>query len=135
MDPTFSVKSNGDRIRDRLAVFSNTTIYGRGIDVLVCTLDYRDDIVAVVDAMVLKPRGPEHEIIQPTISGLAGIEFLQAALDAAWKAGLRPTNYRDERPAEISAMDAHLQDMRRLVFGRDPSTADLMEKGARSHVG
>lgn len=119
IEATFSTKPNGDRVRDRLAVFSNTTIYGRGLDVLLCTVDYQDRIMAVAEPIVFKAGDFDSSYIAPTLSGPPAMEFLQAALDAAWKAGLRPTNWRDERPGEIKAMDAHLQDMRRLVFKGD----------------
>ena len=37
--------------------------------------------------------------------------FLQAMMDAAWDAGLRPSRAQDERH-----MKAHLEDMRRFAF-------------------
>lgn len=44
--------------------------------------------------------------------------FLQAALDAAWDAGLRPYNYEDTRQ-EIAAVRYHLEDMRVLAKVRE----------------
>lgn len=44
-----------------------------------------------------------------------GTNFLQSVMDAAWEAGIRPSGYKDTERS-ITAMDAHLQDMRRLVF-------------------
>lgn len=44
-----------------------------------------------------------------------GRDFLQAALDAAWQAGLRPSAGVEEKGA-LKATEKHLEDMRRLVF-------------------
>ncbi len=44
-----------------------------------------------------------------------GQDFLQACLDAAWDAGLRPAGYLDTRES-LKHIDAHLQDMRKLAF-------------------
>lgn len=44
--------------------------------------------------------------------------FLQAALDCAWKAGMRPDGYedkRDELNGELTATKQHLEDMRKLA--------------------
>ncbi len=46
-----------------------------------------------------------------------GRQFLQAALDAAWAAGLRPSQGVEEAGA-LTATRAHLADMQRLVFDR-----------------
>jgi hypothetical protein len=117
IEATFSTKPNGDRIRDRIEVFSNRSMYGRSIDVMICTVDYQDRIVAVVKDLTFTGGDFDSIYIEPTISGPPAVEFLQAALNAAWKAGLRPTNWHDERPGEVQRMDNHLQDMRALVFG------------------
>lgn len=117
--PTEPSTPTGDRIRDRFTVLAQSSLYGRFTDVLLCMTDYSDRIVSVVPPFTLERRDPEHFeaiALTPTICGPAGLEFLQSALDAAWTAGLRPKNWRDERPDEIKAMGAHLEDMRRLVF-------------------
>lgn len=43
--------------------------------------------------------------------------FLQAAMNAGWQMGLKPSqfNEKDERP-HMDALKYHLEDMRRLVF-------------------
>lgn len=115
-----STAPNGDRIRDRFAVFTNSTMYNRGRDVLLCMVDYNNTVVSTVPRFQLEWKPPGHFdaiVIEPTISGPAGNEFLQSALDAAWEAGLRPKNWKDERPAEVQALNNHLQDFRKLVFG------------------
>jgi hypothetical protein len=59
------------------------------------------------------------DLMPPTISGSIddnmGQDFLQAALNHAWELGMRPVGFADT-PQQIKAMDAHLQDMRALVF-------------------
>lgn len=47
-----------------------------------------------------------------------GRQFLQAALDAAWAAGLRPSQGVEEVGA-LAATRAHLSDMQKLVFERN----------------
>lgn len=42
-------------------------------------------------------------------------DFLQAALDEAWKIGLRPSQYEDQRN-ELKAVREHLADMRAISF-------------------
>ena len=41
--------------------------------------------------------------------------FLQAAMDCAWQRGLRPSGF--DGPQEITAVRAHLADMRKLAMG------------------
>lgn len=128
VDATFSTKPNGDRVRDRLAIFTNTTMYRRGYDVLICTVDWQDRIVSVMDGpMVFKHGDFGTQMIQPTLDGSAGLEFLQAALDAAWAAGMRPKNWRLETTEQVAAMDNHLQDMRRLVFDQPAEIPNILK--------
>lgn len=119
MESTFGTTPAGDRIRDRFTVLTNSSFYGRGRDVLLCMVDWQDRIVALVEPIQFERKPPEKLesiILPPTFSGPAGEEFLQSALEAAWKAGLRPKNWRLETTEQVAAMDNHLQDMRRLVF-------------------
>ena len=46
------------------------------------------------------------------------VSFLQAAMDAAWEAGLRPLGYEDTRQ-KVGALRYHLEDMRLLAKVRD----------------
>lgn len=145
IEQTFSEAGNGDRIRDRLTVFSNNTMYGRGIDVLIALTDFRGDIIGTVEPLVIVRKPAEQMAMEypvPTFSGITATEFLQSALNAAWSAGMRPTNWRDERPGEIKRMEDHLADMRRLVFAEPPlmigeerRVANLMEKAERRTPG
>lgn len=122
----FSTAADGSQIRDRLVVYSNRTIYGRGVDVLIGLVNGLNELVGVVEPFTIEHKTPDHfaaMVPHPTITGWHGEKFLQAALDAAWEAGLRPTNWRDERPGEIRRMEDHLADMRKMVF-EPPKTND-----------
>lgn len=84
------------------------------------------------------PRNLELEILVPTWRKVqAGEEIaddsllhfhpqefqaiMRAFTDAAWRVGIKPTNFQQpDGAAQIAAMDAHLQDMRRLVFEAKP---------------
>ncbi len=44
--------------------------------------------------------------------------FLQACLDQAWAAGLRPAHYQDD-DKQLKATQYHLEDMRSIAFGKD----------------
>jgi hypothetical protein len=126
-EATFSTTPAGDRIRDRFTVLTNTTMYNRGRDVLLCMVDWQDRIVAIVEPVQFERKTAEELeaiMIPPTFSGSAGEEFLQSALEAAWKAGLRPKNWRLETTEQVAAMGNHLQDMRRLVFAEKPATTE-----------
>lgn len=48
-------------------------------------------------------------------SGVKGQEFLQAVMNHAWDMGFRPTGFMDTKN-EVSALRAHLHDMRALAF-------------------
>lgn len=54
----------------------------------------------------------------PTVSPLIGRAFLQAVLDEAWKHGLRPQDHAGLNK-EIVRLEAHLHDMRSLVFRKE----------------
>lgn len=130
MEATYSIKPNGDRVLDRIAIFASQQDYSRGLNLLLCTVDYQDRIVAVVKNLTFEGDVDPHGFIEPTLTGPPASDFLQAALDAAWKVGMRPKNWRDERPEQVNAMDAHLQDMRRLVFGGPPPPPEMMMQKA-----
>jgi hypothetical protein len=55
-------------------------------------------------------------------------DFLQAAMECAWARGLRPAKF-DPSAGELAAVQAHLQDMRRLVRA-DPPAVTVDEKAA-----
>jgi hypothetical protein len=61
----------------------------------------------------------ERVMTPPTISAaggsVSGKQFLQAALDHAWEAGLRPAGFNDTTN-QVAAIKDHLADMRALVF-------------------
>lgn len=49
--------------------------------------------------------------------------FLQAALDCAWEAGMRPAGWQDHG-REVSALRDHLHDMRALVYAGELKPED-----------
>jgi hypothetical protein len=101
-EATFSTTPTGDRIRDRFTVLVNSSMYQRGFDVLLC--------IALAAPITMEAKAADElqcMVIPPTLSGLAGQEFLQSALEAAWAAGLCPKNHRSapmpNQPAEHPA--------------------------------
>lgn len=52
---------------------------------------------------------------QPLMGGNEGHQFLQTALEAAWRLGLRPAGYEDHA-LELKATNRHLEDMRKITF-------------------
>ncbi len=92
--------------------------------------------VRALDRSVLTPQEAWGALQRPDGSG-GGRQFLQAALDAAWQAGLRPSRGVEEI-GELKATRSHLEDMRRLVFdtqevrmhGLQPDFSTL-ERGVR----
>ena len=101
-----------------------TPYYGDGRRVLIATVNDRDDITSVVPPFVFENATLNPSLIDggimDTINGHYGQEFLQAALEEAWRVGMRPKNWRLETTEQVAAMDNHLQDMRRLVFNQLP---------------
>ena len=47
-------------------------------------------------------------------------DIVQAIVDAAWEAGIRPHSYKDEA-SSIARIEFHLADMRALVFKVTPT--------------
>jgi hypothetical protein len=72
-----------------------------------------DDAMSVVTGLVLADVDPRMRLDPKRPSLLEGDArpFLQAAMDAAYEIGLRPSRAQDERHLE-----RHLQDMRALAF-------------------
>lgn len=62
-------------------------------------------------------QGPQ----EPSIPHREAEQFLRAALNCAWDHGLRPDGYLDTRES-MKHVDAHLQDMRALVFAKAGAT-------------
>lgn len=60
------------------------------------------------------------EAVEDGVSDVDG--FLQAALDCAWEAGMRPHGFLDTTN-EIAATRRHLEDMRALVFAESMARA------------
>lgn len=57
-----------------------------------------------------------HETREERLDGIGDVTgFLQAMVNAAWDAGIRPEVMKD-RAGELGATKAHLEDLRTLVF-------------------
>lgn len=75
---------------------------------------------ALVEPLVLTKLEPNGAGEQPTLESRgpggknAVIEFMQGALDAAWKMGLTPSGFADHTN-ELTAVRYHLEDMRALA--------------------
>lgn len=77
----------------------------------------RDGRRSIALPLTMKPLA-DGEFVTPTFSGQGendGQEFLQAVLDHAWEAGLRPKGFLDT-PNQIAALKDHLADLRSIVF-------------------
>lgn len=100
----------------------------RDIEVLIEHED-RNGKIGVVTSLTVRTLDPS--IVTPGEAwgalqrpgGGGGRNFLQAALDAAWQAGLRPSRGLEE-VGELKATRSHLEDMRRLVF-EQPQRAEM----------
>lgn len=101
----------------KIIVHSMGSDYQRGRSVIVGVEDPNGGF-GYIKGPVQFTRHDEHNMIaDPTFEGSIGGEVLQAMLDHAWSLGMRPKNWRLETTEQVAAMDNHLQDMRRLVFG------------------
>jgi len=114
---------------DHIEVRAMRADYQRGFSVVVAVENEIDGSVSIAKPLVFEKHDMAY-LPTPTFDAAAGTQFLQAAMNCAWEMGLRPTNWHDERPGEIRAMGAHLEDMRKLVFGtRNPSgIAEMMQE-------
>lgn len=82
--------------------------YGRGMS-LGITIG-----VGCVRPMVIS-KIHDGEEIEPFIEGKNNVtNFVQAVMDAGWKAGLKPAGYEDAS-RELTATKFHLEDMRLLA--------------------
>jgi hypothetical protein len=73
----------------------------------------RGQIMSVADPLTFS-KVEQGSLVAPTIK-VGGREFLQACLEAAWEAGMRPVGYGDTKE-QAKALNAHLQDMRSIAF-------------------
>lgn len=74
----------------------------------------------LVDAPVGLSKDDDRAFLGQTIEqrddGLGDVDqFLQAALDCAWEAGMRPRGFKDHTN-ELTAVRYHLEDMRKLAI-------------------
>lgn len=71
----------------------------------------------LTDVQVAKPieceTARDNQVMDPTLE--LDFRVAQALLDALWSVGLRPNNGEGAN-AQVTAIKAHLEDMRKLVF-------------------
>jgi len=82
--------------------------WNSGIAVLISAGD------GVAKSVIIEKRAPG-EVDQPTM--MIGHEAAQVLMDDLWGAGVRPTAGSGSA-GQLAAMRAHLEDVRRLAFGR-----------------
>ncbi len=70
-----------------------------------------DVALAITDLAFCKPG----ELIPRACHPKDTDDIVQAIINAAWDAGMRPDGYKDEA-SSITRIEDHLADMRRLVF-------------------
>jgi hypothetical protein len=95
-----------------------TDIYWDGIRVIAVTLnaDGRISHVAEPVQFTMKAITPGDMIGAPTFEFTAA--DAKSLMTALWEAGVRPADFKNAN-GEINRMEAHLEDMRRLVFVTD----------------
>lgn len=102
------ITTDGFRIR-RLIVGS--CVPSGGPRVIVSPLSYKEVTSGYVESPAMLT-----ETAEERADGIGEITgFVQAILDAAWDAGMRPSQARDATE-EIKAIRYHLEDMRSLAF-------------------
>jgi hypothetical protein len=106
-----------------IKVFSDFSGYG-GRRVAIAEVNANGDIIGIVEPLTIKRIEPDPAtmVLDDTFRGPMAEQFLQSALEEAWRVGLRPKNWRVETTEQVAAMDNHLQDMRRLVFKTEPAS-------------
>lgn len=89
----------------------------RGLRIARKDGDDSDNSIAVLESMtfVSFPNYVVLPTMEPPIPD--GIPFLQAMLNAAWEAGLRPDGYKDIA-GQMQAIREHRDDMRTIAFNK-----------------
>jgi hypothetical protein len=84
---------------------------------------------AFVTCLTLESFAPTMEAAPAIKGSMIGRDdakaFLQAALDCAWDAGMRPAGWADHG-REVAALRDHLHDMRALVYAGDMKPEEKM---------
>jgi hypothetical protein len=100
----------------KFKVWSDRNIRAMGRDVVFTLEEDGNRLVSV--PLVFKPH-MLGTVTDPVVPTGDGDDFLQTVLDHAWDIGMRPTGFGDTT-REVSALRAHLEDMRHLAFKRNP---------------
>lgn len=98
----------------RVEVHVERRSYGRTVDVLFSMESMTDYRRLVVPPLNVEWRDIGDDLAEPTLS--LGADAAQRLMDELWRAGLRPSYKKADPNPQIEAMQAHLADMRELVF-------------------
>jgi hypothetical protein len=96
-----------------------TDIYWDGVRVLAGVLDADGKLTTIAEPVkfVMKPRPLHMPIEEPTFEFTA--DAARNLMTALWEAGIRPAEFKHPN-GEINRLEAHLADMRKLVFSNEP---------------
>lgn len=89
------------------------------VSILICQRDFSTNQISHVARpleLVMQPHNPGSFIERGSLE-LAMPEAI-GLMNALWQAGIRPSDFKNPS-GEINRMEAHLADMRRLVFVTD----------------
>lgn len=86
--------------------------FSLGLDVLIHTRRMEGQHFAVAKTIEFQTY-EDGTVIEPTFH-LGGSREIQRLVDDLWQLGYRPTDFRDVN-AQISGMDRHLSDMRKIA--------------------
>jgi len=86
------------------------------IELQVTMVDQSDGRRYIIDPSVRAEPLDETALVQPLVTAYLHNEHAQILMDDLWRCGLRPTEGRGSAGA-LAATEAHLEDMRSIVFG------------------
>jgi hypothetical protein len=89
-------------------------VVARGVEVYLWCANSDGSISVVQDALVFGPHD-ERAVVEPLF--FLGEREAIRLMDDLWNAGIRPSSTRAANET-LAAKDAHIQDLRRIVFGR-----------------
>lgn len=95
------------------------------VDLLICERDYTTNKIGAIAKrvdLVMVPHVPGSLVSESTLS-LAATEAVNL-MNALWGAGVRPSDFKSPN-GEINRLEAHLADMRKIVFEPSSTAAAL----------
>lgn len=94
-------------------IWTHSGDFARGLQVAVA-LRAPNGQYSVADPLVFRELPIDDLVDKPTVGPRDGRAFLQAALNEAWRLGMRPEGFLDTTN-QVAALSAHLADMRMIV--------------------